>query len=82
MTKVLVSLDDRLLERLDQVAADRGMSRSALIAELARRGLGEPVGPGATPQAKRALEQLQTLFREAPPADSTALIRQDRDARR
>ena len=82
MTKVLVSLDDRLLERLDQEAAQRHMSRSALITELAAKGLGEPIGPGARPEVREALRQLQALGRKAPPGDSTAWIREDRDSRR
>lgn len=81
MAKVLVSLDDRLLERLNRVAAERGVSRSALIAELAAKGLGEPLGPGASPRVRAALRRLEVLFRDAPPGDSTAWFRAERDAR-
>src|SRR2546421_54124 len=49
MTKILISIDDRLLERLDKEAAALGISRSALIARLTAAALGEPVGPGANP---------------------------------
>lgn len=82
MVKVLISLDNKLLERLDQAAAERGTSRSALVAELAAKGLGEPVGPGARPEVREALREIRELFRNAPPGDSTAWIREDRDSRR
>lgn len=82
MAKVLVSLDERLLARLDQEARARGISRSALIAELAARGLGEPFGPGARPEARLALERIRGLFTGREPVeDSTAVIRSMRDER-
>jgi hypothetical protein len=83
MAKVLVSLDDRLLARLDRLAAERGLSRSALLAEFAARGLGEPRGPGTQPEVRAALGELDRLFAEGqgPPEDSTAAIRAERDAR-
>jgi metal-responsive CopG/Arc/MetJ family transcriptional regulator len=37
MAKVLVSLGDALLRRIDRVARARGLSRSAYLAELAER---------------------------------------------
>lgn len=82
MPKVLVSLDDRLLERLDREARIRGISRSTLIAELATRGLGEPVGPGARPESRQAVERIRNLFTGREPVeDSTRLIRTMRDER-
>jgi len=82
MAKVLVSLDDRLLERLDRAAAARGMSRSALIAELAAKGLGEPLGPGARPDVREALHRTRELFADvADPVDSTQVVREMRDSR-
>ncbi len=47
MPKVLVSLDAQLLERLDREARERRVSRSAMLAELAAKGLGEPHWPGS-----------------------------------
>ena len=41
MAKVMISLPDRLLERLDAHAAERGSTRSATIRELAEAALGE-----------------------------------------
>ena len=81
MAKVLISLDDRLLERLDHEASARGLSRSALLAELAAKGLGEPMGPGARPEVRAALDQLRELFRDVHDVDSTRIIREERDAR-
>ncbi len=87
MTKVLVSFDDYLLERLDAEAAARKVSRSALIGDLAAKGLGVPRGPGADPKVRRALAATDKLFREWEAEtdekfeDSTVLIREMRDSR-
>jgi Ribbon-helix-helix protein, copG family len=80
VAKVLVSIDDRLLERLDREADARGVSRSALIAELAAKGLGEPLGPGADPAVHEAIERARQLFSKYhDPVDSTQIIREMRD---
>jgi hypothetical protein len=88
MTKVLLSLDDRLLRRIDTAAQRRGMTRSGFIAALARRELGSERGPGATPEAHEALKRLDRIFAgagaSAGAADqdrSTAAVRAERDAR-
>jgi hypothetical protein len=81
MVKVLVSFDRALLERLDATAAARGVSRSALLAELATLGLGAPLGPGVQPEARRALRTLSALPWNRLSEDATATIRADRDAR-
>ncbi len=81
MAKVLVSIEDRLLERLDRMARERGVSRSALISELAKKALGELKGPGADQAVHKALREAQELFRDSPPGDSTAWIRKERDSR-
>lgn len=82
MAKVLISLDDRLLKRLDTEAARRGLSRSALIARIAAESLGEPLGPGAAPKVREALRRLKELFRDVDdPVDSTQIIREMRDSR-
>ena len=80
MAKVLVSLNDALLRRVDRVARFRNLSRSAYLAELAERDVARS-GPGATPAARRALARLDELFARSPAGDSTATVRAERNAR-
>ena len=81
MAKVLVSLDDALLRRIDRIAKSRGLSRSAYLAQLAERDAARVSGPGATEPARRALARLDELFEGSPAGDSTAALRAERDAR-
>lgn len=81
MAKVLVSLNDALLRRVDRIAKARGLSRSAYLAELAERDAARSRGPGTTPAARRALAMLDDLFKRGPHEDSTTAIRAERDAR-
>jgi len=81
MAKVLVSLDDVLLRRIDRTARARGLSRSAYFAELARQDLSGGVGPGKEATARRALARVDKLLSGAPAGDSTKLVRSERDAR-
>ena len=81
MAKVLVSLNDALLRRIDRIAQSRGLSRSAYLAQLAERDAARSNGPGTTPTARRALARLDDLFAGSPAGDSTVAIRAERDAR-
>ena len=81
MAKVLVSLNDALLRRVDRIAKARGLSRSAYLAELAERDAARSEGPGTTRAARRALSRLDELFEGSPDEDSTVAIRAERDAR-
>lgn len=81
VAKVLVSLDDALLRRVDRIAKSRGLSRSAYLAELAERDAARSEGPGTSRAARAALVRLDGLFEEGPAEDSTAAIRAERDAR-
>lgn len=82
MTKILVSVDDKLLARIDRAAKTAGLSRSAYLAGLAARDLGAERGPGADRQARRAMGRIQHLFDAHPSReDATAAIRADRDSR-
>ena len=81
MTKVLVSLNDALLRRVDRIAKARGLSRSRYLAQLAERDAARFEGPGRARATRRALATLDALFAGGPSADSTAAIRAERDAR-
>jgi hypothetical protein len=82
VSKILVSVDDKLLARIDRAARAAGLSRSAYLARLAARDLGIDRGPGAGRQARRAIARLEKLFRTQPMAgDATAAVRAERDAR-
>jgi hypothetical protein len=81
MGKVLVSLDDRLLRRIDRAAKSRGLTRSAYLAKLAESDLAHSSGPGKSPTAQAALRELDDLFAGSPADDSTVAVRAARDAR-
>jgi len=81
MVKVLVSLNDSLLRRIDRVAKARGLSRSAYLAELAEHDAARKLGAGTTPVARRALARLDEIFANSGGVDSTAAVRAERDAR-
>lgn len=65
--RVLISIDERLLARIDQACASHGLKRSTYLAQLAERDLHGASGPGKTPTARAALASLDTLLREAKP---------------
>jgi len=81
MAKVLVSLNDALLRRVDRIAKARGLSRSAYLAQLAERDAARSEGPGVSRTAQRAFSRLDALFAAGPVEDSTHAIRAERDAR-
>jgi hypothetical protein len=81
MAKVLVSIDDKLLKRIDRAANASGMTRSAYLAGLAESGTSGQTGPGKSRSARQALRRLDRLFESAPAGDSTAAVRAERDAR-
>ncbi|MBA2239818.1 MAG: ribbon-helix-helix protein, CopG family [Solirubrobacterales bacterium] len=76
-TKVMISVPDDLLERIDRAAGERRTSRSAFLQEAARRELGwpDPVAIDA------ALERARAALAGAGRFESAKLIRADRDAR-
>jgi predicted transcriptional regulator len=75
--KVMISLPDDLLERIDRVAAERHTSRSAFLQDAARRELGwpDPVAIDA------ALERARAALANAGRFESADLIRAERDSR-
>lgn len=63
--RVNVSLGERLVQRLDAAAEERGMTRSGFIAQSVRTSLGETAHPNSAydPMARRFTEELSTLGR-------------------
>jgi hypothetical protein len=77
VAKVMVSLPDGLLARLDREARRRGTSRSALLQEAARTALG-----GFDPDAfDGALARSRARFSRTDSFESGELVRADREAR-
>lgn len=82
MTKILVSMDEKLVASIDRAARRLGLSRSAYLARLAAKDVGVAHGPGREPRVHEALAALDRLFAENPtPGDVTAIIREMRDSR-
>ena len=77
MAKVMISLPDDVLARVDVEARRRGTSRSALLRDAALRELGRP--DQGTVDA--ALARSRARFAHAGSFEAAALIRADRDAR-
>ena len=78
MSKLMVSLPDDLLQRIDQEARERSMSRSALIAAAARRELAR-----RDPEAvAAAIARSEKRFQAAGSFEAAELVRADRDVRR
>lgn len=64
--RVLISIDEGLLRRVDDACARSGMSRSAYLARLADADLtGSATGPGASASVRAALATLDQLVGEA-----------------
>jgi metal-responsive CopG/Arc/MetJ family transcriptional regulator len=62
--RVLISIDERLLERIDDAAVRRGLTRSGYLAQLAAADLDAARGPGAQPAARAALGEIERLLAE------------------
>ena len=77
MAKVMISLPDRVLARIDEETRRRGTTRSAFLAEAALRELGRP-DPAVFDDA---LARSRARFARAGSFDSAELIRAERDAR-
>ena len=60
--RVLISIDQRLLARIDEACETKGLSRSAYLAQLAEASLEAGIGPGADPRARAALAAIDELF--------------------
>jgi len=77
MRKVLISVPDALLDRIDRAAKARKTTRSRFIEEAAQRELGWPAADSMDAAVKRAREALAS----AGPFEAADLIRRDREAR-
>jgi hypothetical protein len=75
VAKVMISIPDRLLERIDAHARSRRETRSGFLRRVAERELGE-----ADPRRREEIEELL-----GPPmplgGEAARLIREDRDSR-
>jgi hypothetical protein len=65
--RVLISIDERLLERIDEAADRLGMTRSAFLAQSATRDLDDGTGPGADPRVRASLAALDRLMSDTRP---------------
>jgi hypothetical protein len=81
VAKILVSVDDSLLARIDKEAQARRLSRSAYLSQLAAHQLEMASGPGQRASARSALTRLDRLFGDkARPEEATDAVRRDRDS--
>ena len=62
--RVLISIDERLLSRIDQSVARRGLTRSGYLAQLASADLEAESGPGRAPGSAAALRRIGEVFEE------------------
>ena len=82
MAKILVSLDERLLRRIDAAARRLGLTRSAYLARLAQREIGSEREPAEQRRIAEATAAIRRLFAEhGTGGDTTKLIRRIRDER-
>ena len=63
--RVLISIDERTLARIDDAARRNGLTRSRFLAEAAMAQI-EGGRAGSAPQAKAALHALEDLASDAP----------------
>ncbi len=60
--RVLISIGDELLARIDEACRRLGMTRSGYLAQLADATLLGTTGPGADPAVRAALAEIDALF--------------------
>jgi predicted transcriptional regulator len=77
MSKVLITVPDELLQRIDSEARARKVTRSRFLEEAARRELGWP----AADAMDAALERAREALAHAGAFESAEFIRRDREAR-
>jgi hypothetical protein len=62
--RVLISMDERLLERVDSAAKIAGTTRSGYFAQLVDAELSGAIGPGADPHVQAALRAIDIVLPE------------------
>lgn len=77
MTKVLISVPDELLERIDREARTRRLSRSAFLEEAARHELGWSGADAIDSALARGREALTGIGA----FEAAEVVRNDREAR-
>jgi len=81
VAKVMISIPDKLLERLDARAKAAGETRSGLLQRLAERELADQEQRRRA-EVKRLMGEIEGTFTaDEPSFDVTRLIREDRDSR-
>ena len=81
VAKVMISIPDDLLDRLDLRAKEVGESRSGLLQQLAEREL-EDRERGRRKEVKRLMGAIESSFTDDEPSfDVAQLVREDRDSR-
>jgi metal-responsive CopG/Arc/MetJ family transcriptional regulator len=78
MSKVMVSIADELLERIDAEAKRRSTSRSALLATAAQRELARRDND----LVAAAIERSEKRFHDSGTFESADLVRADRESSR
>ena len=81
MAKVLITIDDKVLTRLDREVKRRKMTRSAYVQSSLERSLSLK-GPRRNPRARQAVERIRQLAAKYPTTeDSLAALHAEREAR-
>ena len=82
MAKILITIDDELLEQLDAHARSGGSSRSKIAAEGIRAVVARP-NPHAVSRRRASLAAARALIAAAPDdgIDTTEWLRREREAR-
>jgi hypothetical protein len=80
VAKVMISIPDALLERVDARAKAGGETRSGFLQRLAERELADAEAENRA-EARRLLDLIQADFRpDEPTVDVAQLIREDRES--
>ena len=80
VAKVMISIPDKLLERLDRRAKEAGETRSGFLRRLAEQELGDGER-GRRAEAMRLMAKIEGTFTDdEAPFDAAHLVREDRES--